>query len=415
MHQNARYLAWLALIPLAIYPAVVSISPPSQATGKAVAMLPVLGLVAVWRGRQDWHRCWLTADRPALLAMLYLLASNLLTALWFHQADPAGTQAARIAMAMLLLPLVRLTPVSINAWWLGSIAGACGAAVLSLLDVCVGGESRAEGIYFHNIQGALGLLLGVVPLLASPAGWTRLWQRGLLWLGAVAGGISLLLSESRMAWLAMAALIAWRYARHSRQRQIVLCLIGAGALALLLLAPVSQRNTAWDDIVRYQHGEVASSLGMRFEMWRAAWLAIKAHPVFGIGPAEFQHYLVQGAAAGLWPAVLNQHTHAHNDLLHALTTTGVIGLIAQLLAFVLPWQSFRRHERAGNPAQQAAARGGMLVILSLFMLGLSETMFFHRFLFTWYYVSLMLMLGWSGQAAPASVTLAQTEKQASQP
>jgi O-antigen ligase len=415
MSLSIRAVATVALLPLFLYPAAVSVSPPSRVTGKAALLLPALGLLVLWLRRRDWRNQFRREDAPALLALALLALSNLLTAWWFGQADPAGTQAARIGMALLLLPLARLAPISIDAWWLGCIAGAGGAALLSIQDVFLDHVGRAEGIYFHNIQGALGILLGLVPLIATPAGWEGGWRRALLWLGAGAGGVSIVLSESRMAWLAALGVIIWRFARGSRQRRVVLTVVALAALGLLLVAPVSERNTAWGDIVRYQHGDIATSLGMRFEMWRAAWLAVKAHPVFGIGPEALQAYLSAGSARGLWPAVLNQHTHVHNDLYHALTTTGIVGLIPLLLAFTLPWLSLRRLEKTGGLRQQAAARGGLALILSLFLLGLSETMFFHRFLFTWYYASLVLMLGWAGQGPEASATLATSKSQPNPP
>ncbi|PCI31281.1 MAG: hypothetical protein COB53_13535 [Elusimicrobia bacterium] len=95
---------------------------------------------------------------------------------------------------------------------------------------------------------------------------------------------------------------------------------------------------------------VAGSDFLRTEAWRASVSMIRERPLFGFGPdtfgVEFRKRksvdFVRIGGSGL------RHEHAHNDLMQAATTTGVVGLLAYLaLLLALLWE-FKRRFNAGE-------------------------------------------------------------------
>lgn len=81
--------------------------------------------------------------------------------------------------------------------------------------------------------------------------------------------------------------------------------------------------------------ETERSLGMRFELWRVAWLAFTTHPFIGIGPGKFRtiidiFYSLHTNYSYFWVRGLS----AHNPFLHYLAETGLIGTSTLIALFV---------------------------------------------------------------------------------
>lgn len=119
----------------------------------------------------------------------------------------------------------------------------------------------------------------------------------------------LIAAGSAGAWLGAAAGVAW-YCKERVTRRAAL----VAALAVGLGAWVyAGRSDPW----RSQAG--------RWEAWRAAGAVARAHPLYGVGPSQFQ-VLAPANGPGKY------HRHAHNDILEAAATTGIPGAIL-LIAF----------------------------------------------------------------------------------
>lgn len=131
----------------------------------------------------------------------------------------------------------------------------------------------------------------------------------------------LVASKSRGSLVAGAAgVVLVDLLRGKYRRAGLLVLLGATAGTALFLARAGHR----------------SDLG-RFEVWRAALLAFKQHPVFGWGPDTFGLAFRQFMSAKFVAAEGNDisiQLSAHSDLLQALVTMGVVGLLAYLYFLV---------------------------------------------------------------------------------
>ncbi|MCC6904727.1 MAG: O-antigen ligase family protein [Anaerolineae bacterium] len=168
--------------------------------------------------------------------------------------------------------------------------------------------------------------------------------------GLVAGvlGMALVMSWSRGAWLgfgagALAMLFAW-----PRRAWLGVLLVGGGlligAFALqygLLPAPVASRLTGFTEVFQSFDARGADindanfSVLERLAHWQAAEEMARFQPWIGVGFGNYEPVYPAYALAN-WPAPLG---HAHNIYLNTLAETGIIGLAAYLLFWliVLGW------------------------------------------------------------------------------
>jgi len=343
----------IASLCLGLYPALLGLMNENRVPGKAILLLALIGLVMLAYAPRRLASALTREDRAPLAAMLaFCLAHIALYTIW--HAHTAVDTAIRLVIALLMLPLVRLLRPTPNLWVAGCVVGAIGLGMLSVWQVTGEGLSRAEGIAAPNMNAAYGLLLGLLPWLMSPSDWEHGLRRIVLWLGVLGGTITMVLSGSRMAWLAAVILIVWRWHTLSRRRVLQIgAIIVLAALASLLIPVGAGRHAGMDDLVRYAHGDVVTSLGMRLDMWRAGAMAAISHPLAGVGPDAFQQWLIDGAARGDWQHGVVEHNHAHDELLHALATGGLLELIPLLAVWLTQWRLSPPTNRATTPRNVA--------------------------------------------------------------
>lgn len=385
------------------YPALLPLS--YTAADQPLLLLSLLGLYGLCT--QGPQSALVAAERAAL-AGLGLLAFAGLASL-FHAGASTRQMVPYLCplLALSLFPLARKQRLhGAVAWW-ALVAGLLLSAGYALWQVAVLHMPRAVGHHFPNTYGALALLM-LAPLLGA---WPVMGRHGAsrlgLVLGVIGGLTTIVLSGSRGVWLVALALGVWRFAGHSRRRRWLV--LGVAALALLATLAIPELASRWQaaqqDLQLYGQGNADSSIGLRFVMWRAAWEAWLAHPMLGLGLDGFGPWLAAMAQRGDGPQTLLQHNHAHNEFLNALATGGLLGVLGLLAALYLPWRAFRRLAGQGSPRQLAAARAGQLLVLGTLLLGLTDTMFAHRFLLTWYAVAVVLLLAWAGQPEADPQTL----------
>lgn len=244
----------------------------------------------------------------------------------------AGAGAGAALSAYGLLQLAGLDPVvnavgGISYGRIGSLTGSpigLGASLAMLLPlqlrVALDGESPR-------------LKLGGWACAAlSVAGLAFTWSRG-AWLAAAAGAACYLLWTGR--------------ARASRTAAA----LAAGAVLAAALAFSLGRARPTD---RADQGRVA--------VWRSALSVFAAHPLLGSGPDTFALMLGRHKTEGFVRAYGESggQAHAHNDLLHALATTGLVGLAAYAWLLLAAWRRLRNALRDEGARAGAAAAGAGL-------------------------------------------------------
>lgn len=157
--------------------------------------------------------------------------------------------------------------------------------------------------------------------------------------------VALVLNGTRGGWLSVViplfvvCLVA--ATRHLRWRIV---LVSLAAVVLLGMLPMVQAryHEARSDILLYQQGNLHTSIGLRFEMWRVTWELFKRSPVLGVGPTEWQNQIRAVTAAQKAYGVIGDLNQPHNVFLFVLATSGAVGGLAFMLMilfpFVLAWR-----------------------------------------------------------------------------
>jgi O-antigen ligase len=278
--------------------------------------------------------------------------------------------------------------------WIGVVLGAVVAGIIAYyqvfnLDYCPIKPVHAKGVVHEIIFGDLGLVMGVMSLVG--VGWfktQKVWLVMIPLIALSAGMLASALSLTRGGWVAVPfilLLFAWYTPKGFTLRvRILIFSISFFVLCGLYLIPqtgVQNRvEAAYSQINMYILSDNVNdkarqtSLGIRFELWRAANFMFKENLVVGGGWGEFSgkvHLLID---EGLINKTAVNYYHPHNQFISALAKGGLLGFGSILIFFILPafvfCKSISRHSEA---EVQRMAFAGLVLILSFFIFSLSES------------------------------------------
>jgi O-antigen ligase len=344
-----------------------------------MAVAALLGLGLLRATPRPW-RCW-ELNLASLFFAGYWLP-ELLSAV--DAVDPRRSWG-EVALDLRYLPMLwyfadRLRDASTQRRVQGALAVIVGIWLLDALIQATTGWSlgggassdRLSGIFGadHLKLGAMVAVLGVfllnLSLRLSPA---------LAALTVLALLLVVLLAGTRAAWIMLGVvLLGIAVARFGRRRAL-LVLIAAG-LAGVAIGAIGYRTSdsfaaRIDRSAALLSGDRAGldhALAFRLPIWDTALDMAVAHPLNGVGVRGFRvAYADHAAADDRWLGFDGEHgaAHAHNILLELLSETGVLGVLAWLLAIVgacrgWHWASAERRALALAP--------GVAVLAMLFPL-----------------------------------------------
>ncbi len=176
-------------------------------------------------------------------------------------------------------------------------------------------KNRVMGtlVYPNALAGVILLLLPVSLALAfnSTRQLKRPIRSAVIAMTCLLGGLSLFWSGSKAGWLigvALAAIWLFRLKWQARLKWTMLMTVLLVGLAVFAL--------------RFHNyfAAGATSVGARFDYWRAALQTTRANPWFGTGPGTFQRPYAQIKSPDAEMARL-----AHNDYLQQFSDSGIIG------------------------------------------------------------------------------------------
>ena len=142
----------------------------------------------------------------------------------------------------------------------------------------------------------------------------------------------------------------------------------------------------------YRYTLMDTSVGQRFEMWRAAWHMFLDHPVLGIGTGAFYERAQQMAHRGLIAPATARYDHPHSDYFDALSSRGVMGLAALLALFLVPALYFVRALQSPEDTSHALGLAGLLLVCGFAIFGLTDTVFIHSMNISWYVIYIALFM-----------------------
>lgn len=244
-----------------------------------------------------------------------------------------------------------------------AIAFVTGAVALSALAQEILGASSVECIGRAIVPRIAGVLEGPNQLagyleigIATLAVWGAPRRSRLIVPALLLAAAALVLTLSRAgiaATLVVLIVVGFAYGRGALERLawpvvgLVLGGLGAGAWALAAHTPdvfrLSLRSSA-----------CAGGVGVRGELWRAAWYFFTRHPWLGIGAGNYELDLGRAGVFGV-------RTHANSWYLQSLAEGGIV-LFAATLGMVATWIATFAHRLRGASPWQVAAFAATLAI-----------------------------------------------------
>lgn len=140
----------------------------------------------------------------------------------------------------------------------------------------------------------------------------------------------------------------------------------------------------------YSFAPANNNVGQRFEMWRAAWHLFLNHPVLGVGTGAYQMQTRELIRRRDIAPIVIGYDHPHNDYLDALSSRGIIGFLALLALLLIPTWRFLRATRSPCRITHALGMGGLLTVAGFAIYALTDTIFLHSMMITWYVIYMAL-------------------------
>ncbi|WP_372972814.1 O-antigen ligase family protein [Marinobacter sp.] len=332
-------------------------------------------------GKDD---AWITA--AFLLFFMVALAEVALHGSGSSELD----KPSRFLFALVVLAFLNRYPPS-PAWlWVGIALGATGGGLIGVYHVFVQGMPRAGGSMNPIQFGNLSILLGLLSMCAI------FWQKenrtknGLLTaffgLSVILGILGALLSGSRGGWLALLVVpivLIGGYIRQFRKKSMIAGLVALTVAVSTLVGLagdiVEQRiDNAAAEFEAYQtHNDASSSVGVRLELWKSAWLLGSSKPLLGWGTNGITEGKQQLIEAGKVKADVLRFSHAHNDYLDLFQKRGVPGLASMLALYLLPMVAFIREIRH-QPDQRSMAFAGLATVICYAIFSLTQAFLEHN-------------------------------------
>lgn len=350
----------------------------------------VVPLMAAWATLVWWrHRIHTPTVAPrgtAFTLAMVLMVVAALASMTVLPVNVAGLRllawfvlGAGMAGAVRRLPSGRLAAVSLGT---GAAWGAVFAGAAALIEVGLMGARRADSFSGNAIVfGNMALTLGVVAWWLAP-------NRRLAMMAVVGALMASVLSGSRGGWLAVPLVLLLAVADHRRRGGVVpwkrLVGVAVPVIAAVVMSgggmPMERLAAAVDDVTEYVGAEApapatGTSIGARFEAWRAAGSAFMDQPLTGVGWGNLGEEFEEQVAAGQRHPRIATFSHAHHHLLGALASGGMVGFAAAVLVLAVPAWWFRRAWRSSSPTARSLGALGTAVVGGYVVFGFSEAIF----------------------------------------
>jgi len=152
-----------------------------------------------------------------------------------------------------------------------------------------------------------------------------------------------------------------------------------------------------------------TSVGKRFEMWRDAWRLFLSHPILGVGTGAYQAKTNQLIRQTKVAPFIGIYDHPHDDYLDALSSRGLLGFATLLAILLIPLWRFLRATRSPAHASHAIGLAGVLTVAGFAIYALTDTIFLHSIMITWYVIYMALFYALLDAQAASQTNLKPAE------
>ena len=256
---------------------------------------------------------------------------------------------------LLALPVMFLLLIGLNQkeWlWYGVICGPIIALFVALYDLLVLGDSRAHGWEHPILFGNIAMLLGFLSFSAAIYFFSQknFYLLSFALIGGVCGVAVSVLSGTRGGWVAVPLLLFFLFweCRDLLSKKTLKMVSAIICTSIFLLVAIPQTGVqtragqAVENITSYINGETDTSVGLRFEMWKAAIYMFKESPLLGVGGSQAKNIRKELAEKGYISVNAVDFSTAHNEYLEALAERGIVGLVFLLGLYLIPLKLFLR-------------------------------------------------------------------------
>ena len=417
--SDTRVKIFFSFIIAFVIAATVTIDQQSKNLIKLLLLAGLLATLFNWRAIKR-H---IDEFEPGSILVLFLYLFGILLAILANPINGDTFHDLRIMSIGFTSVLIWSLMISIrfraDYFWWGILSCALSTGVYALIQVGMHDITyRATGSSGKWIMfGDVAMMSGLLSLTAM-AHFRRhsLFFKVVPIIAFLMGVLASILSGSRGGWLFLPlALIIVFYFLHVKglfalnpgRVAVLVTLLCAGLATVITFTNATERiQIAYQDIHGYfvDQTEAAgkTSLGQRFEMWKAAIIALEQAPLFGIGPGQFDDHLARLAeqdrvnkqVAQAWKdnTRYHPHSHAHNEYLNTLATRGVVGLGTTLLLFFYLLSRFIRLTRSDQPTQASLGLAGVLLLSGYLVFSLSESVLYHAMTANFFFLCLVSLL-----------------------
>jgi O-antigen ligase len=273
--------------------------------------------------------------------------------------------------------------------WMGLVVGAVIAGGVAVFQVFGPSHQwRATGVVHWIIFGDLALVMGVMSL--AGIGWFQKQNKWVILfpvLAFIGGMVASALSLTRGGWIALPfllLLLVWYSSKRLtlKSKVITYCLLMlmVGSIYFIPQTGVQQRmEQSMSIIERYSESKNVndwvrhSSIGGRFEMWKAASLIFIDNPIVGVGWGNFAEKSREFVGQGLVNKSVGLVYHPHSQFFSALSKGGLFGFFAISILFFIPITIFYKSVRDKTEVMiQRQALAGLILVASFICFGLTE-------------------------------------------
>lgn len=370
------------------------------------ALLVLVSLYQLARsGAQATARTWDRVATIYLISMASLVLATFLSQAYHLQfnSHPYDGASRFLFGVPIYLMLRREPPGALKVLQYGFPLGAIASPFVLWLDPRDWGDHRLGSSFLNPIHfGDLALMLGFLSLLAID--WERKDPRSVRMLkiaGLIAGISAAVETGSRGGWIAIPALLfVWLYYRgrrnsFARNSIIVAMMLFAAVAAYLLIPEVHGRiDSAIHNIVAFPRGNQDTSVGIRFQIWKAAVILFMQHPLFGLGPDQFKQMMMPLYHSGVISRMAAEYGQGevHNEILVHSVNLGISGLASILSIYFVPLFFFVQSAKSASPSSRTAAILGIGLVTGFVIFGLTVETFDLKMTATFYSLTVAALL-----------------------
>lgn len=375
---------WIFSLLIAIMPLSFALPIKAKALPTAILFFTGLWLLATSAEVRRAYRHAAPVLLPAVVALVFWMVNVAIHGVSWKEFDVTSH-----ILAFLVIAATFAMPLRTGALRVGFSGSAGVLGMVCLEQHFVEGIDRVYGVNngeWGAIEfGMFMLVLSLVGIVQALRGELGRGERAMHGLFAALGFYGALLTQSRGPLLAFlpvfAALMLIQGRRTGHWRRSVLALVVgvgvAGVAATTLHGEMVERLAAVkNEVATYSEQDATGAVRERLEMWRAARMAVIAHPAAGVGMNQFGPFTRARIADGKVNPSVVRYDHPHSEYLEWASTGGIPGLLVLIAVFGGALFFFGRHALDRDNAVAMPACAGFSTTAMYALCGLTDNVFY---------------------------------------